>query len=296
MQHYTRRRYYERHHHLSPFHILCHVSSLPVLLFLATCLCGQNNSRRSVISHAFMVPSARIDGYFRRIPSRSMYPDREIIFCKSPLFLKFRTQQNTCHHQQNPLHATDITDASRQSLALEETETPDQTLDIPIPTANGGYSHTAASKAKISAANKGKTPWNKGKTRSDEVKQKIAEGVRRKNRERFLAKLKEMGLTEEEYEQQKKEERRKKDAERRARMTENGGYRPTEETRQKISKILKDKHARGEIKKKTYNGPFRKGFTHSEETKEKIRNSLKKKWAEVRNDIYHEPFTTLQFL
>ena len=153
--------------------------------------------------------------------------------------------------------------------------------DIPRPTEAGGYSHTSASKAKISAANKGKTPWNKGKARSEEVKQRIAEGVRRKNRERFLLKLQEMGITEEEYEAKKKEERRIKDAERRARKTENGGYRPTEETKAKISKILKEKFANGEIKKREYKGPFRKGFTHSEETRAKISQTLKKKWAEV---------------
>ena len=158
----------------------------------------------------------------------------------------------------------------------------DTTPDIPLPTEKGGFSHTKASKAKISAANKGKVPWNKGKSRSEEVKARIAEGVRRRNRERFLKKLEDMGLTEEEYETQKKEERRKKDAERRKRKTKNGGYRLTEETKQKISKVLKEKHARGEVKKREYKGPFRKGFSHSEETKQKIRESLKKKWAEVR--------------
>eukprot|EP00979_Chaetoceros_neogracilis_P004485 scaffold787_cov285-Chaetoceros_neogracile.AAC.49 len=155
--------------------------------------------------------------------------------------------------------------------------------DIPLPTENGGYSHTTASRAKISAANKGKTPWNKGKQRSEAVKKRIAEGVKRKNREKFMNKLQELGLTEEEYEHQKKEERKEKDAERKARRTEKGGYRPTEETKQKISKILKEKHAKGEIKKRKYNGPFRKGFTHSKETKEKIGQTLRKKWAEVRN-------------
>jgi len=154
--------------------------------------------------------------------------------------------------------------------------------DIPMPTEAGGFSHTSASRAKISAANKGKIPWNKGKTRSEEVKKRIAEGVKRKNREKFLQKLDDLGVTEEEYEHQKKEERKEKDAERRARRTENGGYRPTEETKEKISKILKEKHAKGEIKKRKYEGPFRKGFTHSEETKEKIRESLRRKWAEVR--------------
>ncbi len=158
--------------------------------------------------------------------------------------------------------------------------------DIPMPTAAGGFSHTTASKAKISAANKGKTPWNKGKARSEEVKARIAEGVRRKNRERFLKKLENLGLTEEEYEQKKKEERRQKDAERRARKTANGGYKLTDETKKKISKALKEKHAKGEIKKREYKGPFRKGFQHSEETKAKIRETLKRKWAEVCTEFF----------
>lgn len=153
--------------------------------------------------------------------------------------------------------------------------------DSPMPTDNGGYSHTSASKAKISAANKGKTPWNKGKVRSEEVRSRIALGVRANNRERFLQKLVDMGVTEEEYEEKKKEERREKDAEKRSRRTENGGYRPTDETRQKISQILKEKYASGEVKKRTLDPEkVRRGFTHTEETRKKISDSLKKKWAE----------------
>lgn len=177
--------------------------------------------------------------------------------------------------QQHKLYAT--TNSKDEETTSDATEND----DIPRPTEAGGYTHTSASKAKISAANKGKTPWNKGKSRSEEVKQRIAEGVRRKNRERFLLKLQEMGITEEEYEAKKKEERRIKDAERRARRTEKGGYKPTEETKAKISKVLKEKFAKGEIKKREYSGPFRKGFTHSEETRAKISETLKKKWAEV---------------
>jgi len=154
-------------------------------------------------------------------------------------------------------------------------------LEIPTPTANGGYSHTTSSRAKISAANKGKTAWNKGKARSEETKARIAEGVRRRNRERFLAKLAEEGITEEEHDQRKKETRRKKDAERRARRTAKGGYTPTEETKQKISKILKEKYASGEVKRKPRDpSKVRRGFRHSEETKQRIRESLRRKWAE----------------
>ena len=158
---------------------------------------------------------------------------------------------------------------------------PEESLDIPTPTSNGGFTHTSASRAKISAANKGKAAWNKGKARSEETKARIAEGVRRKNRERFLAKLAAEGITEEEYTERKKAERRKKDAERRARRTAKGGYTPTEETKKKISKILKEKYANGEVKR-TPRDPskVRRGFKHTEETKQKIRASLKRKWAE----------------
>jgi len=153
--------------------------------------------------------------------------------------------------------------------------------DAPRPTANGGYTHTNASKAKISAANKGKIPWNKGRQRSPEERARIAAGVRARNRQRFLQKLKDMGLTEEEYEQQKREERRKKEAERRARRTENGGYRPTEETKRKISQILKQKYASGEFKpRKVDPAKVRRGFKHTEETRQKISESLRRRWAD----------------
>lgn len=154
-------------------------------------------------------------------------------------------------------------------------------VDVPVPTANGGYAHTSSSKAKISAANRGKVPWNKGTPRSHEVRARIAEGVRRRNRERFLVLLAEENISEEEYLERKKAERRKKDAERRTRRTVNGGYTPTEETKQKISQVLKKKYATGEVKRAPRDpAKVRRGFRHSEATKAKIRESLKRKWAE----------------
>lgn len=155
--------------------------------------------------------------------------------------------------------------------------------EFPRPTQNGGYTHTRESKAKISAANKGKTPWNKGKQRSEEVKARIAAGVRQRNRERFLAKLEEMGLTEEQYNQQRKAERAALEKERNSRRTEKGGYRPTEETRQKISNILRTKYAKGEMPKSRRRADpskVRRGFSHSEETRAKISESLRRRWAE----------------
>lgn len=47
-----------------------------------------------------------------------------------------------------------------------------------IITEAGGRPHTVASKAKISAANKGKKPWNVGVGHSEETRRKIAEGAR----------------------------------------------------------------------------------------------------------------------
>jgi hypothetical protein len=158
---------------------------------------------------------------------------------------------------------------------------PQHEEDHPRPTENGGYTHTNASRAKISAANKGKTPWNKGKSRSDETRAKIAAGVRARNRQRFLEKLEDLGVTEEQYEEQKREVKRDREAERRARRTENGGYRPTEATKQKISQILKEKYASGEVKPRTIDPTkVRKGFTHSDETRRKISESLKRRWAD----------------
>ena len=48
-----------------------------------------------------------------------------------------------------------------------------------ILTAAGGRPHTTASKAKISAANRGKEPWNKGGSHSEETRRKIAEAARK---------------------------------------------------------------------------------------------------------------------
>ncbi len=41
--------------------------------------------------------------------------------------------------------------------------------------------HTLESKSKIGLANKGKVPWNKGKSHSEETKQKISDAVKKRN-------------------------------------------------------------------------------------------------------------------
>ena len=176
--------------------------------------------------------------------------------------------------------ATATLEKHQQQQQQQQQQDPSQIPDVPMPTENGGYTHTTASRAKISAANKGKTPWNKGRERSPEERERIAAGVRARNRERFLAQLAAQNMTEAEYEAQKADAKRKKAADKAARRTEKGGYRPTAETRQKISRILKEKHARGEVKRTPVDpSKVRRGFTHSEETRRKISESLKKRWA-----------------
>jgi hypothetical protein len=72
-------------------------------------------------------------------------------------------------------------------------------------TKHGGYAHTNNSKNKISQANTGNTPWNKGKNRSSADRAKIAAGVRARNRAILLEKLKRLGMSEEEWEAKKRE-------------------------------------------------------------------------------------------
>lgn len=180
------------------------------------------------------------------------------------------------------LASTILKEGGYSAMELEINDDDDN--DVPTLTLRGGYTHTSSSKAKISAANKGKVPWNKGTPRSDEVRARISDGVRKRNRERFLVMLAEENITEEEYLERKKADKKKKDTERRKRRTARGGYTPTEETRQKISQVLREKYATGEVKRAPRDpSTVRRGFSHSDATKEKIRETLKRKWAEDVN-------------
>lgn len=67
-----------------------------------------------------------------------------------------------------------------------------------------GHPHSDESKAKISAANKGKTPWNYGRQHSEETRKRIAEKTRESILKRKLEKANELGITIEEMENAKK--------------------------------------------------------------------------------------------
>mmetsp|Transcript_21618 Transcript_21618/g.33065 ORF Transcript_21618/g.33065 Transcript_21618/m.33065 type:complete len:450 (-) Transcript_21618:103-1452(-) len=163
--------------------------------------------------------------------------------------------------------------------------------EVAMPTENGGFTHTKASKAKISKANKGKVPWNKGRVRSEEEKARISAGVKARLRKQHLEKLEKLGITEEEWEaeQQKiKAEKARIKAEKQKRRTAKGGYTPTEETKRKISEKIKAKWAAGEVKPRPRKKDDpnwvhpRAGIGHTEKTKEKIRQTLKAKWQDPK--------------
>lgn len=86
-------------------------------------------------------------------------------------------------------------------------------------TEKGGYMHTKNSRLKISQANRGKSPWNKGKNRSDEAKAKIGAGVRARNHAILLVKLGRLGMTEVEWFRKKKQIKLLRERVRKAKVT-----------------------------------------------------------------------------
>ena len=88
-------------------------------------------------------------------------------------------------------------------------------------TDKGGYAHTKKSRARIGKANKGKSPWNKGKHRSEEVKAKIRAGVVARNQAILAVKLKKLGMTEGEWITKKKEIKYLRERVRRAKLAVN---------------------------------------------------------------------------
>lgn len=85
-------------------------------------------------------------------------------------------------------------------------------------TDKGGYAHTKLSRLRISHANKGNEPWNKGKNRSGQDKARISAGVRARNQALLEAKLKRLGMTQEEWKSKKKELKYVRERLRRARL------------------------------------------------------------------------------
>lgn len=167
-----------------------------------------------------------------------------------------------------------------------------------------GHPHTLESRAKISAANKGKIPWNIGKQHSEETKKRIGEKTREAMLKQKLKKATDMGLSLDEYKSLKvtrKKERQKKKVktgltiEGRQRMSDSAkkrwqdpDYRQnytlhlkgcrnhSEATRVRISEAIKLKWKDSEYRTKL---SVRQTFT-SEDTRKKISATLKAKWED----------------
>ena len=71
-----------------------------------------------------------------------------------------------------------------------------------------GHAHSEISKAKISAANKGKVPWNVGKKHSEETKARIAEKTKEAMLKKRVAKALSEGFSSlDDYEEKKKQDK-----------------------------------------------------------------------------------------
>jgi nuclear transport factor 2 (NTF2) superfamily protein len=153
-------------------------------------------------------------------------------------------------------------------------------VSLPSPTvvaAQIGHPQSESSKTKISIANKGKQPWNKGVQHSDETRAKIAATSARNARVKIEAKAAAMGMSLAEWDANLEEKR----------LERKNKPRPlSEETRAKISVALKARWNNPEFKEKMSN-KVRANFgnntgrtrSHTPETRKRISEALKNKWA-----------------
>ena len=125
--------------------------------------------------------------------------------------------------------------ASTTDEGIEISPPPQKEETTPPAKAMSGYTHNDVSRAKISAANKGKVPWNVGKQHSEETKQRIKEKTKESIERKKLAAAQAMGLTVAEMEikklEEKRESKRLKDLTKVKGITEDGRRRLAEATR-----------------------------------------------------------------
>lgn len=143
------------------------------------------------------------------------------------------------------------------------------------PIVNNGTPHTEASRAKISAANKGKKPWNVGKQHSEETKRRIAEKTKEAMDKRKLDQAMALGFTVEEFDAKKiedrKEKKRIKDATKVKGLTDDG--------RRRLSEGLKKRWENPEFRK-AYLESTKGNRNHSDETRARISLAIKQKWMD----------------
>lgn len=137
---------------------------------------------------------------------------------------------------------------------------------------NVGRPHTDISKAKISSANKGKTPWNAGKRHSEDTKARISAKTREAFERKKLLKAQELGLTLEQYEESKLI---KKVEDRKQKLK--GGLTP--EGRSRISASLKERWNDPEYRR-LYTANSKGNRNHSDVTRARISEAIKTKWTD----------------
>ena len=134
------------------------------------------------------------------------------------------------------------------------------------------YFHSEEVRAKISAANRGKTPWNVGKKHDEETKRKIAERTRAAMLQKKREKAEALGLTLEEYDARKvvvKKEKRK--------MQLKGGL--TEDGRRRIAESARKRWQDPE-RRATYLAKLAGSRNHTEETRARISAAIRQKWQD----------------
>jgi hypothetical protein len=110
-------------------------------------------------------------------------------------------------------------------------------------TGKGGYMHTKLSRSRISKANRGNTPWNKGKERSAADKAKIAVAVRARNAAILKEKLKKFDMTEEAFRAKQKEIKYLRERVRRAKVAAKKKRQQLDEGALKLQVELEEKTA-----------------------------------------------------
>ena len=145
-------------------------------------------------------------------------------------------------------------------------------FDTKVEPKSDRYVHSDESRAKISAANRGKTPWNIGRKHDEETKRKIAERTREAMLRKKLEKAKALGLTLEEYDSRKDSVRKEK-----RKMQLKGGL--TEEGRRRISEAMR-KRWRDPDSRASYLSKASGSRNHTDETRARISEAIRKKWQD----------------